>query len=140
MVVSPLVVSDDGSSHTQCVERMIQKITKVSDIVFTAERREQYVRAQEKASKVRGEGLSKEDFGISNSASRHHFSILYFSWIPSYWRLGGGDSPRPFNIISGGLGGRYKYQVRICSVDAGIILALHCNFVFVIIVLIYLII
>ena len=140
MVVSPLVVSDDGASHTQCVERMIQKITKVSDIVFTAERREQYVRAQEKASKVRGEGLSKEDFGKSNSTSRHRFSILNFSWITSYWRLGGGVSPRPFNIISGGLGGRYKYQVRICSDDAGIILALHCNFVFVIIVLIYLII
>ena len=106
LVVSPLVVSDDGASHTQCVERMIQKITKVSDIVFTAERREQYVRAQEKASEVRGEGLTKEDFGISNCASRHHFSILNFSWIASYWRIGDEVSPRPFNIISGGLGGR----------------------------------
>ena len=75
LVVSPLVVSDDGASHTQCVERMIEKITKVSDIVFTAERREQYVRAQEKASQVRGEGVSKEDFGILTSASKHHFQF-----------------------------------------------------------------
>ena len=57
------------------VQREIQKITKVSDIVFSAERREQYVRAQEKASQVRGEGVSKEDFGILTSASKHHFQF-----------------------------------------------------------------
>ena len=61
------MVSDDGASHTQSVERLIQKITKVSDIVFMAERREQYVRAQEQASELRGEGKTKADFGKLSS-------------------------------------------------------------------------
>ena len=61
------MVPEDGASHTQSVERLIQKITKVSDIVFTAERREQYVRAQERATELRGEGKTKADFGkLSN--------------------------------------------------------------------------
>ena len=63
MIESPLIVSDDGASHTQSVERMIQKITKASDIVFSAERREQYVRAAERATELRGAGVTKEDFG-----------------------------------------------------------------------------
>ena len=71
LAVNPLVVSDDGASHTQSVERLIQKITKVSDIVFSAERREQYVRAQERASDLRGEGKTKADFGkLSNFESQ----------------------------------------------------------------------
>ena len=61
---SPLVVPDDGCSHTQPVERLIKKLTKVSEIVFSPDRREQYVRAQEKSSALIGEGKTKEIFGI----------------------------------------------------------------------------
>ena len=64
LAVSPLVVPDDGCSHTQPVERLIKKITKVSKVVFSAERREQYVRAQEKTSSLRGKGKGKANFGM----------------------------------------------------------------------------
>ena len=62
------MVTDDGCSHTQPVERLIKKITKVADIVFSPERREQYVRAQEKSSALIGEGKTKEDFGKIRNA------------------------------------------------------------------------
>ena len=64
LAASPLVVPDDGCSHTQPVERLIKKLTKVSEIVFSPDRREQYVRAQEKSSALIGEGKTKEIFGI----------------------------------------------------------------------------
>ena len=60
LALSPLVVPDDGCSHTQPVERLIKKITKASDTVFSAARREQYVRAQETSSALIGEGKTKE--------------------------------------------------------------------------------
>ena len=64
LAASPLVVPDDGCSHTQPVERLIKKLTKVSEIVFSPDRREQYGRAQEKSSALIGEGKTKEIFGI----------------------------------------------------------------------------
>ena len=64
LAASPLVVPDDSCSHTQPVERLIKKLTKVSEIVFSPDRREQYVRAQEKSSAPIREGKTKEIFGI----------------------------------------------------------------------------
>ena len=82
------MVSDDGASHTQSVERLIQKITKVSDIVFTPERREQYVRAQERASELRGEGKTKADFGKLSNFNCNLPTIYTYSWDASHRRLG----------------------------------------------------
>ena len=67
LAVSPLVVPEDGCSHTQPVERLIKKITKVAKVVFSADRREQYVRAQEKTSALRGRGRTKDDFGMNDN-------------------------------------------------------------------------
>ena len=69
LAVSPLVVPDDGCSHTQPVERLIKKITKVAKVVYSADRREQYVRAQEKTSALRGKGRTKDDFGMNDNFS-----------------------------------------------------------------------
>ena len=100
------MVTDDGASHTQSVERLIQKITKVSDIVFSAERREQYERAGERAGELRGEGRTKADFGkITLCSIKLKTKFYNFSWNALHWRVGQ-VSPRPFNIKPGGLGGR----------------------------------
>ena len=51
----------------------LSHITKPSDTVFSAARREQYVRAQERSSALIGEGKTKEDFGKIVNTLLNHF-------------------------------------------------------------------
>ena len=58
---TPLVLPDYGSTHTQSTERCIQKISKVAKAVYTHERREMYVRANEVSAAVMRSNNSKRD-------------------------------------------------------------------------------
>ena len=105
LATSPLVVPDDGCSHTQPVERLIKKITKASDTVFSAARREQYVRAQETSSALIGEGKTKEDFGkIVNSSLNFTFKYRNSSRDAPLQTVKSKSAPPC--MVRGGHGGR----------------------------------
>ena len=66
LLETPLQAPDLGDSHTQGVERLIQKVSKASRVVFSPEKLESVVRSSEKCSDLVRAGSSRTKRDLSN--------------------------------------------------------------------------